>query len=198
MSSSPLVTPTPMRFGPSRLPADCGCDETSELLQLAHSIVLLQCPNIFLHSRRGYDVGGRGALLVRFESVDDLRAFNAGKKNDGGVEESKGDDAKKNTDEFLNVNYFDIFTLGHLRSAEVNECVTKYDPCTSFVLITSVVTADRRLGFSVSVSPADAPARLLLEIVARETLGIGAAKRLEDEQKKKQKRRARKGKAKKC
>jgi hypothetical protein len=141
------------------------------MLQLAHSTVLLQCPDIYGHAMKGYSICGRGALLVRFDTVEELRCFVRGTEpepdEDGGVEESK------DADSMVDTNYYDIFTLGHLRSAEVNDCITKYDPAKSFVLITSVVTPERKLAFSVSVSPADAPVRLMLEIMMRETLGIG-------------------------
>ena len=105
-------------------------------LRDAHVELISKCPTIFKHARSGYIMGGRGALLVRFDSLHALKQFNLGL-----VEEH-------------NVLFFELLQLGELGYGEINEAIKTYNPDTEFVLVAAtLLPVQRQWVFAVSKHP---------------------------------------------
>lgn len=105
-------------------------------LKDAHVELISKCPTIFSYARAGYMAGGRGALLVRFDSLHELKQFNLGL-----VEEHT-------------VLFFDLLQLGDLGFGEINEAIRTYEPATEFVLIAAtMLPVQRKWVFAVTKHP---------------------------------------------
>ncbi len=129
-------------------------EEVSVLLQTAHPMLMMNCPDMFDHAQHGYRMGGRGALTVLFDSIDALRSFIL-----GGTFEQR-------------VNYFDLLQVMRFNCPMIDEYVSTYDPMTSFVLVTSVLNpVTKQLGFSAVLAPRDAVSRLMLQFMLSRAAG---------------------------
>ncbi len=126
----------------------------SVMLQAAHPMLMMNCPEMFDHAHQGYRMGGRGALTVMFDSINALQSFIL-----GGTFEQR-------------VNYFDLLQVMRFNCPIIDEYVSTYNPMDSFVLVTAVLNPiTKRLGFSAILAPRDAVTRLMLQFVLSSAAG---------------------------
>lgn len=109
-------------------------DEVNGLLRRAHAILSQYFNNIYDNAMKAYKLFGRGGLVVKFDSLDELTAF-----ADGAIDMRRA-------------NYFDIMQLSRLKHSEIVDCVRRYDPFSEFVLVAMVLLSpSAKFAYNVSI-----------------------------------------------
>lgn len=108
--------------------------DVNALLREAHGILRCYFLNIYEQATKAYKLFGRGSLVVRFESLEELHQFVGGKIA------------------MHRATFFDMLQLARMNHVEIVDAVRTYDPFSEFVMTTMVVLPEsRQFGYNVSV-----------------------------------------------